>query len=57
MTELSVDVDATSLEPDPIECAICGDYTAQGVEVHKVCLEGIPEICPHDKMPWDAHIL
>lgn len=24
---------------DPIECAICGDYSAQGVEVHEVCLD------------------
>ncbi len=22
-----------------IECAICGDYSAQGVEVHEVCLD------------------
>lgn len=26
-------------EPDPVECAICGDYSAQGVEVHEVCLD------------------
>jgi hypothetical protein len=25
-------------EPEPIECAICGDYSAQGVEVHEFCL-------------------
>jgi hypothetical protein len=24
---------------DPIECGICGDYSAQGVEVHESCLE------------------
>lgn len=24
--------------PDLVECAICGDYSAGGVEVHEVCL-------------------
>ncbi len=30
--------------PDPIECAICGDYTVKGVEVHAACLPDRPDV-------------
>lgn len=36
---VAVEIIAVLRGGDPVECAICGDYSAGGVEVHSVCLD------------------
>ena len=38
MDDVQEDVRDPWDEPDPVQCAICGDYSAGGVEVHELCL-------------------
>jgi len=46
-------LEAASPEPPEVECGICGDYTAQGVEVHAVCLDTLRTGQSYEAAKWE----